>query len=125
VNGEGRKLVRKHLGWDGAYSPDIDAQQVILRAVPRELHPAAFKTPTYDDRVCRMEPIAPPTARLNDLARCWRVEAARADLNGLWDGVVADEHNDALYDEWRAACVAAAEAAVAAWTGNERENPWP
>lgn len=117
--GRGRTILAKHFGWNDAYAPDIDAQRLIGRAVAHELHPGSEK-PDRDDVVGVIPALDPPASRLDDLARCWRVEAARVDLNGLWDNVVADERNDALYEQWRAACVAAAEAAVAVWRAASR-----
>jgi hypothetical protein len=57
---------------------------------------------------------------LESLKRCWRVEAARADLLELWEAI--DGNNVPYpvfrerYDQWSQASVEAAEAAVAAWT---------
>jgi hypothetical protein len=55
---------------------------------------------------------------LEELRRCWRVEAARADLVGLWESIDNDAPGTLFneqYARWSDAAAEAARAAIAAW----------
>jgi hypothetical protein len=55
---------------------------------------------------------------LRALAKCWRVEAAKADLAALWEAIDNDARAHVFseqYNRWSRACVVAAERSLAAW----------
>lgn len=114
-------VVLETLGlWNGSGdSGDIDAWQVLMRAVAESgIAPPPFE-PHRDEQTAAVTAwVGKYGDRLGELRRCWRVEAAKADLLGLWEAIDNDAPNNVFveqYDRWSEASADAARAAVGAW----------
>jgi hypothetical protein len=97
----------------GGGTGDHDAHQVVMRAVAES---GRFACPPQRPDAAWLKR---HRAELDALGRCWRVEAARADLVALWEAIDGEHAPNPVFDEqyerWKQASVKAAEAAVAAW----------
>jgi hypothetical protein len=96
---------------------DADAHRVVMRAVA-ESGRFAYPGPGFDRSAKAW--LNKHRDELEELRRCWRVEAARADLAALWEAIDNDAPNTVFteqYERWSDASMGAAEAAVAGWLG--------
>jgi hypothetical protein len=115
-NPRSRPVVLEALGMWGTRGDtgDTDAHRVVMRAMAES---GRFAVPSHDgdDFAAWLEK---HRGELEELRRCWRVEAARADLVELCESIDNDARNPVFteqYDRWSEASAHAAQAAVAAW----------
>jgi hypothetical protein len=110
-------------------SGESDSWRVIMNAIAE----SGMSSPPFEadrgksDELVRVW-LRKHCVELESLKRCWRVEAARADLLELWESIDGNNVPYQLfrqrYDTWSQASTEAAEAAVAAWLGKgPKTNP--